>query len=58
LALIAVKLNGYALKHLDNSLRSDKEVVLAAAKTKNWAIVYADPSLELDNNDMRGIISK
>ena len=46
--LAAVKEDGYALQHADESFRKDREIVLAAVK-KDWeALEYADDSFKAD----------
>ena len=45
---MAVKENGWALKYADKSLKSDKEIVLAAVKENGYVLKYADKSLKSD----------
>ena len=44
--LKAVKENGYALEHADESLKKDKSIVIEAVKQNGYALQYADESLK------------
>ena len=43
-----VKSNGYALQYIDDSLKSDKQIVLAAVQECTYAIEYCSDSLLVD----------
>jgi len=46
--LAAVKEDGWALEHADESLQKDKEIVMAAVKQDGYALDFADESLQKD----------
>ena len=54
--LAAVKNNGYALEHADDSLKKDKEIALIVAKFDVW-IRFVDESLKNDP-DILAIVNK
>jgi len=41
---------GLALREADESLKKDKEIVMAAVKKHGWAIEHSDESLHKDND--------
>jgi hypothetical protein len=46
--MAVVSVYGSQLEHASDSLRADKEVVLAAVENDSWALEYADKSLQKD----------
>ena len=46
--MVAVKEDGLALEHADESLQKDKEIVMAAVKQDGRALYFAEESLQKD----------
>ena len=56
--MVAVKQHGVALQYADESLKKDREVVLAAVKQDGYAIMHADESLQKDREFLLAVVKE